>query len=139
MSAKKIAKPGQLRRRIHHAHHNPLQPARDTRMQRLQHGMRSLSERDHEHVAIRAEMIKVLGNAQYAALALHVPREGTRDAGFRERLLKDLSRGRAHLPRAVLGHAADYNEDSLPADASQIADYPVCPCPTCEWRLRIVP
>src|SRR5579884_4464790 len=110
MAAEEVTKPGQLRRRVHHANHDPLQAARDTSVQGLEHRVRGLTERDDEHVAIRTEVIKVLGNAQHAALALHVSREGTGDAGFRERLLKNFPGGGAHLPCGVFGHGADYSD-----------------------------
>ncbi len=64
---------------------------------RIDHGLRRFADGDHQHAVVGIEIVQVLADAQHSAIAIHVALKRPVDAGFREGMLKQMTRGDSHV------------------------------------------
>ena len=65
--------------------------------ERIDHGMRRFADGDHQHAVVGIEVVQVLANAEHALVAIHMALKCPVDAGFRQRMLKQMTRGDPHV------------------------------------------
>ena len=59
--------------------------------------MRRFADGDHQHAVVGIEIVQVLANAKHPAIAIHVALKCPVNAGFRESMLKQMTRGDPHV------------------------------------------
>jgi hypothetical protein len=97
MPAEKIAETAGLRNRLDGTGHDAFETIAGLHLQRVDHRVRGLPDGNHQHAAVRVEIMKVFTNPQHSAITVNVPLKGPINTGFRKRMLEKLARGNAHV------------------------------------------
>ena len=63
--------------------------------------MRSLADRNHEHARVGIEIVQVLADPEYTALAMHMLRESLLDGGVLQRRDKNVARRFSHAKKLL--------------------------------------
>ena len=88
MATPEIAEAANLRGRLDRAGHDAFKSAANLHFERVDHGVRGFTDRDHDDAAIGLQIKKIFKNAQNAAFAIHVPLKRPINAGFSESMLE---------------------------------------------------
>ena len=102
MASAIVAKAPNLRNWIDRTGHDALEAIARLHFERIDHGMRGFADGDHEHAAIRIQVMQVFANAEHSAIAIHMALKCPVDAGFAERMLKQMTRSDPHVQGKLL-------------------------------------
>ena len=102
MASAKVAEAPNLRNRIDRTGHNALEAIARLHFERIDHGMRRFADGNHQHAIVGIKVMQVFANAEHSAIAIHVALKCPVDAGFRERMLEQMTRGNPHVQGKLL-------------------------------------
>jgi len=92
---------------------DPFEMAAGSRFERLNHGVSGFADRDHKNAMVGMQIVQIVANAQHAMVALDATDKRFGNAGFRERLLKNVARAVTHALELQVGggrHQRNYND-----------------------------
>ena len=93
----KVSEAARLRIRPHGTGDDALEITSGLNFQRVDHGVRSLADRDHEHAAVRMKIVKVFADPEHATFTANMPLESPINAGFTEGVFEKMPRRYSHL------------------------------------------
>ena len=64
--------------------------------------MRRLADGNHQHAIVGIEVVQILANSKHAFVTIHMSLKCAVDAGFRQRMLKQVARDNAHVESKLL-------------------------------------
>src|SRR5437016_3515371 len=97
MSAEKVTKAANLKRRLNRACDNSFEAFSSLFVQRDQHRVCGFANRNDENAAIGVQVVKIFTNPQHLAFAGDMLRKSPADAGFAQRMLEDVAGNFLHL------------------------------------------
>jgi hypothetical protein len=67
--------------------------------------MRGFADGNYQNPAVGIEIMQIFADPEHAALTIHMPLECSINAGFRERVLKEMARGNTHVEDEIFAMA----------------------------------